>query len=348
MRKIFAALALAFGFYGFTLALGPLAAAANGSQLSADQGLFFALATKDIPTMAALRDQGADPNATLARLGLAPQDIFAYRPPLEIFNRPFNTAGWPILTWAVYLDNPEALRLLLRAGARVGGVDEYGATALHWAAWAGRHSLAQQLLNNGASCQAKDFKGRTPKDWAVMTSQTDLIRLLDSRSCRNAAVGDEDQDGVADNLDLCPGTPLGAQVDESGCWIAAYATFFDLDRAVIKNQFLPYIRQTAQVLVNSPDINVNLVGHTDSSGTDEYNLDLGLRRAEAIRRELIRQGVDPNRLSVTTQGESAPIADNVTYAGRAKNRRVEIHVAQPGAVANLPESEPLIVDPLLQ
>jgi OOP family OmpA-OmpF porin len=129
-------------------------------------------------------------------------------------------------------------------------------------------------------------------------------------------------------------------VDERGCWVVAYATFFDHNRAVIKSQFLPYIRQAAQVLVNSPEIQVSLVGHTDSTGTDDYNFGLGLRRAEAVRQELIRQGVGAERLTVTSQGESAPISDNFTGTGRAKNRRVEIHVAQPGAGLTLPEPAP--------
>ncbi|MDR1394672.1 MAG: OmpA family protein [Deltaproteobacteria bacterium] len=327
MRKTIAALILMWLTSGPALVLGADMEAVIAQQLIADQGLFFALAKNNIPAMAVLRDQGADPNTNLARLGLKPQAIFS---DLPIFAQPFNTAGWPILTWAVYLDNEPAANLLLRAGARTNAADEYGATALHWAAWAGRHTLAQQLLNNGANCQAKDFKGRTPKDWAVMVTQTDMIRLLDSRTCRNYPVGDEDRDGVTDDIDACPHTPLGAQVDERGCWVVAYATFFDLDKSVIKSIFLPHIRQAARVLANNPGIAVSIVGHTDSTASDEYNMGLGYRRAEAVRQELIRQGVAAGRLSVSSQGESAPIADNSTYAGRARNRRVEIHVDQSG------------------
>ncbi|MDR2422019.1 MAG: ankyrin repeat domain-containing protein, partial [Deltaproteobacteria bacterium] len=269
MRKSFVALGLVLGLMGQSLAYGAVDATAT-QRLIAEQGLFFSLARNDVANMAALRDQGADPNATLTRVGLKAKDVFD--PRLSIFAKPFDAfspAGWPILTWAVYLNNPEATRLLLRAGARVGGTDEYGATALHWAAWAGQHELAKQLLNNGANCKARDFKGRTPKDWAIMVSNVDMIRLLDSRSCRGGD-GDEDQDGVVDSLDMCPGTPLGAQVDERGCWIVAYATFFDFNRAVIKPEFLPHVRQAARVLANNPGIQVALVGHTDSVGSDEF------------------------------------------------------------------------------
>jgi outer membrane protein OmpA-like peptidoglycan-associated protein len=295
---------------------------------AANQGLFFSLAQNNIQGMAALRDQGADPNVTLARVGLKPNQVFY--DDLPIFNQPFNTAGWPILTWAVYLNNESAVNLLMRAGARVNAVDEYGATPLHWAAWAGRHRLARQLLNNGANCQALDFKKRTPKDWAVMANQSDMIRLLDSRTCRPVNVNDEDRDGVPDNLDQCPGTPLGAPVDDRGCWVVAYATFFDFDKSVIKREYLPYIQQAARILINHPDVPVILAGHTDYVGSEEYNYGLGLRRADSVRRELIRNGVDSSRLSTSSFGETQPIDTNQTASGRARNRRVEIHVTEGG------------------
>ncbi|MDR2339382.1 MAG: OmpA family protein [Deltaproteobacteria bacterium] len=295
-------------------------------QLTAERGLFLALADNNIASMAALRDQKADPNVTLARVGLKPNQVFAST--LPIFKQPFNTGGWPILTWATYLNNEAAMNLLLRAGARVNATDEYGATALHWAAWAGRHSLAKQLLNNGANCQARDFKNRTPKDWALMAGQTDMLRLLDGRTCKVVEEPDSDGDGVPDSLDLCPGTPLGAPVDERGCWIVAYAAFFDFNRAVIKREFLPYIEQTARILTENPDIPVYLVGHTDYIGSDSYNYDLGLRRAMAVRDALGRYGVDTGRLQTSSEGETQPIADNRTSSGRARNRRVELHVDQ--------------------
>ncbi|MDR2368599.1 MAG: ankyrin repeat domain-containing protein [Deltaproteobacteria bacterium] len=295
-------------------------------QLVADQGLFFGLAESNIQGMAVSRDQGADPNVSLSRLGLKPETVFGKN--LAILKQPFNSSSWPILTWAVYLGDEKAVNLLLRAGARVNAPDEYGATALHWAAQTGRYAIAKALLNNGASCQARDFRGATPKDWAMMSSQYDLVRLIDSRSCRVMPVGDEDQDGVPDNLDQCPGTPLGAPVDERGCWIVAYAAFFDFDKSYIKSEYLPHIQQSARVLANNPGVNVTVVGHTDNVGSDEYNYNLGLRRAQSVIRELVKNGVAAGRLTPESRGESEPIETNSTRAGRARNRRVEIHVNQ--------------------
>jgi OOP family OmpA-OmpF porin len=167
-----------------------------------------------------------------------------------------------------------------------------------------------------------------------MASQTDMIRLLDGRTCKVVEELDSDHDGVPDSRDQCPGTPLGAPVDERGCWIVAYAAFFDFDKAVIKREFLPYIEQAARILNENPELNVYLVGHTDYVGTDAYNYDLGLRRAYAVREALSRYGVDSGRLNALSKGESQPIASNGNASGRARNRRVELHVDQSGAAFN--------------
>ncbi len=299
-------------------------------QTTVDQGLFFALAKGDVAGMVTLRDQGANPNTSLSILGMKAKDVFGVDQP--IMKQPFDPTGWPILHWAVYLGDIEAVKVLLRAGARVNTPDVYGATALHWAAWGGRHSIAKVLLNNGASCRATDIKRRTAKDWAIMMGQNDMIRLLDSRTCRPAPILDSDGDGVPDDQDLCPNTPYGAMVDDRGCWVVAYASFFDFDKSVVKTKYLPYIAEAATVLKNYPELIVEVQGHTDSVGTQEYNYALGLRRAEAVKKVLVGYGVRPERLNTTSRGETQPIESNASSAGRARNRRVEIHVAQPGAV----------------
>ena len=298
-------------------------------QITTDQGLFFALARGDTQSMVTLMTQGANPNASLSVLGLKAKDVFGDESP--ILDQPFDPAGWPILHWAVFLNNLEAAKLILRSGALVNAVDVYGGTALHWAAWGGRHSAAKLLLNNGARCWAPDIKRRTPKDWAIMSSQSDIITLLDSRSCRAGAEKDSDGDGVPDHLDLCPNTPLGAPVDERGCWVVAYANFFDFDKAIVKSQYLPHLASAAVVLNNHPDLKVDIQGHADWIGTDDYNLKLGLRRAEAVKAVLVDNGVNPGRLTTSSMGKRQPIADNRSSHGRSLNRRVEIHVSEPEA-----------------
>ena len=86
------------------------------------------------------------------------------------------------------------------------------------------------------------------------------------------------------------------------------------------------LRQLATSLRNYPGTTVLIVGHTDSSGSDEYNMGLSYRRAESARSFLAQQGIDASRVRVEGRGESEPVADNSTEAGRQQNRRVEIAI----------------------
>lgn len=143
---------------------------------------------------------------------------------------------------------------------------------------------------------------------------------------RRGPCPDADGDGVCDMNDKCPNTPKGALVDERGCWIAAIGTFFDFDKDTVKKQFLPGLEWAADIMKENPTMIVELAGHTDNKGTDAYNMDLGLRRAAAVKRWLVHFGVASNRIGVKSYGERSPAASNSTDRGRAKNRRVEIHV----------------------
>ncbi|TXF74994.1 OmpA family protein [Chryseobacterium sp.] len=82
----------------------------------------------------------------------------------------------------------------------------------------------------------------------------------------------------------------------------------------------------AQVLINNPDTDINIYGHTDSKGTDEYNLSLSDRRAAAVKTYLISKGVASSRMITMGMGEKEPVASNDTDAGRAENRRVEFAI----------------------
>jgi outer membrane protein OmpA-like peptidoglycan-associated protein len=86
------------------------------------------------------------------------------------------------------------------------------------------------------------------------------------------------------------------------------------------------LRQLANSLRNYPETEVLIVGHTDSTGSDEYNMGLSYRRAEAARTFLAAQGIASTRVRVEGRGESEPVADNSTDAGRQQNRRVEVAI----------------------
>ena len=106
--------------------------------------------------------------------------------------------------------------------------------------------------------------------------------------------------------------------------------FPDVTFAVNSTNISPQMRTTldgvAQNLVDRPQSLIDVMGHTDSSGSDQYNLDLSRRRAESVANYLVSRGVDRARIETIGYGEQYPIADNTTEAGRSQNRRVEIRI----------------------
>jgi OOP family OmpA-OmpF porin len=137
---------------------------------------------------------------------------------------------------------------------------------------------------------------------------------------------DSDNDGVCDSLDKCPGTPAGYKVDAVGCPITVSIQLdvkFDFDKSVVKPEYRSEVQKAAVFLNNHPGSTAVVEGHTDSKGSDEYNLKLSDRRANAVRDYLIKEfNVSASRVSAVGYGETQPIATNDTEAGRALNRRV--------------------------
>ena len=98
---------------------------------------------------------------------------------------------------------------------------------------------------------------------------------------------------------------------------------FDFDKSVVKPEYFELLRNLKDYTEQN-NLNVLIIGHTDSKGTDAYNMALGMRRAVAVRDKLVEFGLDPARiLSVESRGESEPIAPNDTEQGRFENRRIE-------------------------
>lgn len=106
--------------------------------------------------------------------------------------------------------------------------------------------------------------------------------------------------------------------------ISTNGILFDTGSANIKPESMGIIRQIFQVLQQDATINLKIVGHTDSDGSDTNNMDLSKKRAESVKNALVSvYGVNGNRLTVDGKGESEPLADNSTPDGKAQNRRVE-------------------------
>ncbi len=159
--------------------------------------------------------------------------------------------------------------------------------------------------------------------------------------------GDADGDGVFDRRDTCPNTPRGMPVNVSGCPERTYPqapaevppaqdevivlsdmgnVLFDFDSAELTSSARDQLAAIANRLTGASLVGVKVVGHTDSSGSDTYNQGLSERRARSVADFLASQGVPADKLTTEGMGESQPVADNGSDEGRARNRRVEIHV----------------------
>jgi outer membrane protein OmpA-like peptidoglycan-associated protein len=107
--------------------------------------------------------------------------------------------------------------------------------------------------------------------------------------------------------------------------IALYGIYFDTDKAVIKPESAPTLKEIAKLLNGQPALNVFIVGHTDNQGTYDYNMDLSKRRAEAVAAALAKSyKIAPKRMRTAGVGFLAPVGSNATDEGRALNRRVEL------------------------
>ncbi len=135
---------------------------------------------------------------------------------------------------------------------------------------------------------------------------------------------DSDGDGVTDDKDQCPNTPIGVTVDERGCWSYAEVVLFDFDSAEIKSEAYPVLNEASDILKKNPEINFEIDGHTDNIGPAEYNMKLSERRAKAVMEYFVSRGIYPNRLTTKGFGFTKPVTNNDTKEGRAKNRRVEL------------------------
>jgi OOP family OmpA-OmpF porin len=173
---------------------------------------------------------------------------------------------------------------------------------------------------------------------------------------------DADNDGVIDQNDKCPGTPAGVQVDANGCPLdrdgdgvpdyqdrcpnrpgpasnrgcpeikvetkkrlqeATKFINFEFNKAVLLPSSYPTLKDLAKIMEEYPDYTLSIAGHTDSKGDDNYNLRLSDDRAASARTYMLSQAVPADRIVSHGFGETKPLADNATDAGRAVNRRVE-------------------------
>lgn len=129
--------------------------------------------------------------------------------------------------------------------------------------------------------------------------------------------------GVGEARPLPGGEGAGGEVAGAGATGADRIVYFDYDSSEIKPEYAELITGQARRLAASPGLRVRLEGHTDERGSREYNVALGERRSQAVRRALLLQGVAEGQIVTVSYGEERPAAEGADEAAYEKNRRVE-------------------------
>ncbi len=149
-------------------------------------------------------------------------------------------------------------------------------------------------------------------------------------------VPDGDKDGVNDEEDKCP--TLAGPAENQGCPViseevkkkvdvAANSILFVTGSAKLQSKSFKGLNEVVKIMKENPEMKLAIDGHTDNVGKDELNQKLSDNRAAAVRTYLVSKGVDESRITSAGHGETMPIADNKTAAGRTKNRRVELKLS---------------------
>jgi outer membrane protein OmpA-like peptidoglycan-associated protein len=132
-------------------------------------------------------------------------------------------------------------------------------------------------------------------------------------------------DQQAKELEKIPNTEVERKEDRLVVTMSD-AVLFDVNSAALKPQAQTTLTQMADVMMNYPETDILVKGHTDSMGTEKYNQELSERRSKAVTNYLITKGIPTSRITAVGFGETMPIASNDTPEGRQQNRRVEIEI----------------------
>ncbi|UQB41513.1 TolC family outer membrane protein [Thiomicrospira microaerophila] len=146
-----------------------------------------------------------------------------------------------------------------------------------------------------------------------------------------APILDSDGDGVPDHLDLCPDTPPGVKVDETGCTIYDEVRIherveinFDRDSDIVRQEYMGEVAKLAKILKQYPDTLIEIEGHASLGVSAEYNVRLSQRRANSVRQILINNfDIEPHRITTVGYGFGRPLINARTTEANAINQRIE-------------------------
>jgi outer membrane protein OmpA-like peptidoglycan-associated protein len=153
-------------------------------------------------------------------------------------------------------------------------------------------------------------------EYQFMASKEGFINLSDSLE----VIEFDPYNGITKDLYMMP--------IEVGVTVRLNNIFFDFDKTTLRPESIPQLDRVVQFMRDNPTVSVEIGGHTDSKGSDEYNINLSQGRAEAVVNYVIEQGVDFSRIIAKGYGESLPVDTNSTDEGRQSNRRVEFKILE--------------------
>lgn len=197
-----------------------------------------------------------------------------------------------------------------------------------------RYRYNNNFSNNDGHTDGEDFHDMTVNvgfviplgDKAEKPQPKIELPVVKPTPVADCSTRDDDNDGVNNCLDQCPGTLAGAKVDAHGCPISLEirGVQFEYDSAKLTPNAKVILDGVASSLINYPLKNdLEVQGHTSSEGTDAYNQRLSQKRSQSVANYLKEKGVS-NKLTAHGYGEKKPVADNSTEAGKERNRRVEL------------------------
>jgi OOP family OmpA-OmpF porin len=164
-----------------------------------------------------------------------------------------------------------------------------------------------------------------PEVTVAPEAKTQVVEVV-----KTTGLEDSDGDGIVDSRDKCPGTPPNTRVDGDGCPLPKVLQLkgvtFEFNKSRLRPDSKTVLDTVVEIMKRYPDMQVELAGHTDNVGSDEYNQKLSEQRAESVRQYLINAGIPSGNMTSAGYGEKEPIATNDTDEGRELNRRTELRI----------------------
>lgn len=185
-------------------------------------------------------------------------------------------------------------------------------------------SIAQALQDSINQAVEDSLAQASAREAAKRIAEEERRAANEAAEARKRAVADSI--ARANNKYFGPHTQLGPDDLGSGEKYILEDIYFDTDKTIVMVPSLPTLKQLYKLMLQNPDLKIKIVGHTDSQGSDWYNLHLSRRRANSVKETLYRWGIDESRMTTEGRGEREPIAPNETPTGRQLNRRVVFEI----------------------